>query len=51
MAKTKEAQATNDNSLLYSLKLKPSFIDNLDELPFPARKYLSHIFNKIIKIQ
>lgn len=43
MAKTKEAQVSDDKSLLYSLKLKPSFTDNLDDLPFPARKYLSHI--------
>jgi len=32
-----------DNNLLYPIKLTPSFVENLDDLPFPARKYLSHI--------
>ena len=42
IARLKETQ-NQDNSLLYPIKLQPSFVDNLDELPFPARKYLSHI--------
>lgn len=42
IARLKETQ-NQDNSLLYPIKLQPAFVDNLDELPFPARKYLSHI--------
>jgi radical SAM superfamily enzyme YgiQ (UPF0313 family) len=45
--KAKEENSNNSNNnnklLVYPIKLKPAFIENLDELPFPARKYLSHI--------
>lgn len=39
----KENNNEKDNSLIYPIKLKPAFTDNLDDLPFPARKYLSHV--------
>ncbi len=32
-----------DSRFLYPVQLKPSYVENLDDLPFPARKYLSHI--------
>jgi radical SAM superfamily enzyme YgiQ (UPF0313 family) len=33
----------NDPRFLYNLSLKPAYIEDLDSLPFPARKYLSYI--------
>lgn len=49
--KVKEENIDNDNSLLYPIKLKPAFIEDLDELPFPARKYLAHVkFYSIVGI-
>jgi len=35
--------AGSKNVLLYDLDLVPAYTDNLDELPFPARKLLSHL--------
>lgn len=32
-----------DPRFLYNLSLKPAYMEDLDSLPFPARKYLSHI--------
>ncbi len=51
--KAREENPNNNNNdlLVYPIKLKPAFIDNLDDLPFPARKYLSHIkFYSIVGI-
>ncbi len=33
----------NDPRFLYRLTLNPAYTENIDELPFPARKYLSHV--------
>jgi len=35
--------SNNKNLLLYDLDLVPAYTDNLDELPFPARKFISHL--------
>jgi radical SAM superfamily enzyme YgiQ (UPF0313 family) len=35
--------SNNKNLLLYDLDLIPAYTDNLDELPFPARRLISHL--------
>ncbi|MEA5001817.1 MAG: radical SAM protein [Endomicrobiaceae bacterium] len=32
-----------DSRFLYPVSLVPSYVENLDDLPFPSRKYLSHV--------
>jgi radical SAM superfamily enzyme YgiQ (UPF0313 family) len=35
--------SNNKNLLLYDLDLVPAYTDNLDDLPFPARRLISHL--------
>ncbi len=38
-----ECSETSDSRFLYPVSLKPAYIENLDELPFPSRKHMSHV--------